>query len=96
MRQNIIKSIRSVSDMLSSKKNSIEMFGYDFMIDTDLKSWLIEVNSSPSMDYSTHVTTKLVPEGLKGFGKLVNEYVMTGRQIKQNMEIGGWELAYNK
>ena len=61
-----------MSDILSSpKKNSIELFGYDFMIDTDMRSWLIEVNSSPSMDYSTHVTTKLVPEALKGFGQLV-------------------------
>ena len=45
------------------------MFGYDFMIDEDYHVWLIEVNSSPAMDYSTvncfiinfkHVTEKLV------------------------------------
>lgn len=96
MRESIIKSIKSVSDMLSSssKKNSIELFGYDFMIDTDMRSWLIEVNSSPSMDYSTHVTTKLVPEAMAGFGKLVTEYVMGGRQVRES--IGGWELVYNK
>ena len=29
------------------------MFGYDFMIDDDYTVWLIEVNSSPAMDYST-------------------------------------------
>ena len=29
------------------------MFGYDFMIDERLNVWLIEVNSSPAMDYST-------------------------------------------
>jgi hypothetical protein len=29
------------------------MFGYDFMVDTNYKVWLLEVNSSPSMDYST-------------------------------------------
>lgn len=29
------------------------MFGYDFMIDDRLTAWLIEVNSSPAMDYST-------------------------------------------
>ena len=29
------------------------MFGYDFMVDDKNKVWLIEVNSSPAMDYST-------------------------------------------
>ena len=30
-----------------------ELFGYDFMVDTNLNVWLIEVNSSPSMELST-------------------------------------------
>ena len=39
--------------MVDNRKNSFEFLGYDFMIDEDLKVWLIEVNSSPSMDLST-------------------------------------------
>jgi D-alanine-D-alanine ligase-like ATP-grasp enzyme len=35
------------------RENSHEMFGYDFMVDTNLNVWLIEVNSSPSMELST-------------------------------------------
>lgn len=36
-----------------SRKNTLEVFGYDFMIDENYKVWLIEVNSSPTMEYST-------------------------------------------
>jgi tubulin monoglycylase TTLL3/8 len=35
------------------RSNSFEILGYDFMIDEDMNPWLLEINSSPAMDYST-------------------------------------------
>lgn len=32
-----------------SEQSSFELFGFDFMIDTDLKVWLIEVNQNPCL-----------------------------------------------
>lgn len=31
----------------SKRKNAFELFGYDFLIDEDLRTWLIEVNTNP-------------------------------------------------
>ena len=41
------------------------MYGADFMIDEDLKVWLIEVNCSPSMARTTSVTSVLVEKVLE-------------------------------
>ena len=46
--------------MVDNRKNSFEFFGYDFMVDEDFRVWLIEVNSSPSMDMGTPTTERLV------------------------------------
>lgn len=49
----VILSLESIKNSISQRKNSHELFGYDIMVDTQLNAWLIEVNSSPAMDYST-------------------------------------------
>lgn len=38
---------------MEGKKNAFEIFGLDFIIDENLKVWLIEVNSSPTFEIST-------------------------------------------
>ncbi len=42
-----------MQDLISARKNSHETFGFDIMIDEDFNCWLIEINASPCMDYST-------------------------------------------
>ena len=53
VKQGIIGSVLAARDMVIHRENAHEMFGYDFMVDTNLNVWLIEVNSSPSMEHST-------------------------------------------
>jgi tubulin monoglycylase TTLL3/8 len=44
---------------VQSRKNSCQLFGYDFLIDDQLGVWLLEVNASPTMEPSTAVTERL-------------------------------------
>jgi D-alanine-D-alanine ligase-like ATP-grasp enzyme len=43
------------------------MFGYDFLLDESGGVWLLEVNSSPSMDKSNSVLEKLIGEMSKDY-----------------------------
>eukprot|EP00929_Paragymnodinium_shiwhaense_P048042 TRINITY_DN24351_c0_g1_i1.p1 TRINITY_DN24351_c0_g1~~TRINITY_DN24351_c0_g1_i1.p1 ORF type:complete len:1087 (+),score=381.60 TRINITY_DN24351_c0_g1_i1:130-3390(+) len=73
----VLCSLRSVMESIDNRANSVELFGYDFMLSQDPslkekpKVWLIEVNSSPAMDYSTHVTTPLVKKVMEDTAKVL-------------------------
>jgi len=60
IKEGVITSLVSVSKVLQHRDRSHELYGYDFMVDTNLNVWLLEVNSSPSMEFSTQVTESLV------------------------------------
>jgi hypothetical protein len=44
------RSLFAVHDVIGHQPNSFELLGYDIMIDAALRPWLIEVNSSPSLE----------------------------------------------
>lgn len=52
------------SEMIEHRKNSWELYGFDFMVDDEYNAWLIEINSSPACDYSTKVTEVYVQKAL--------------------------------
>ena len=39
---------------------SFEIFGYDFMLDEDLKPWLIEVNTNTCLELTSHYLARLI------------------------------------
>lgn len=71
------------------------MLGYDIMIDENLNAWLIEVNSSPTMEYSTKVTTLLAQNVMESVVKVISDYCMAPKTVKKkDVDTGDFELIY--
>ena len=64
-------SLMSVREKIVDRTNSYELFGYDFMVDAYGQVWLIEVNSSPDLSFSTATTKKLVSQLMPDIANLV-------------------------
>jgi len=48
-----------VAGIITNNPNCFEVYGFDIMLDDQLKPWLIEVNASPSMTANTKPDYKM-------------------------------------
>merc|ERR1712066_980763 len=62
MKDIVVTSLKCVQEPFAEPATSacsFQLFGYDFMVDSELKVWLIEVNKTPMMHGSGPVTGQL-------------------------------------
>ena len=46
--------MKAVQKLVTHSPYCFELYGYDFLFDSDGKAWLLEVNGGPSMSANTH------------------------------------------
>mgnify|MGYP002032677837 FL=1 len=95
MRKIAVEVLQAARDSIEHRKNSWELYGYDFMVDAELRPWLIEVNSSPACDYSTAVTERYVKKALVDILKVtIDKREWERTPVGDAPDTGGWQLAH--
>ena len=62
MKKIITDTFKAVGEILDphNRQYTFEIFGYDFMLDSDFKLYLIEVNTNPCLEASSTLLGKLI------------------------------------
>jgi len=68
----ILRSLLAVQHVMIADKHCFELYGYDVIIDQDLKPWLLEVNASPSLTANTREDYLMKTEMLHGMLDVVD------------------------
>ncbi|EGR30323.1 tubulin-tyrosine ligase family protein, putative [Ichthyophthirius multifiliis] len=87
----IIKALLAVQKVIINDKRCFELYGFDVLFDANLKPWLLEINSSPSMTANTQIDSELKLSILDDTFTIIDmEKVLNG----QEEQIGGFDLIY--
>ncbi len=63
IKEDMLISMSSVKKKLNvfERKFSFEVFGFDFIIDENFHTWLIEVNTNPCLEESSPLLAMIIP-----------------------------------
>ncbi|TMW55878.1 hypothetical protein Poli38472_008526 [Pythium oligandrum] len=90
----IIKSLLSVEKIMLSDKHCFQLYGYDVMIDENLKPWLLEVNASPSLSANTSSDYQLKCGMLNDMLDIIDIENKNTGPIEER--VGGFDLIYRE
>ncbi|CAL8084000.1 unnamed protein product [Calicophoron daubneyi] len=96
----ILHSLKAVANVLINDRHCFECYGYDIIIDDNLRPWLIEVNASPSLSATT-ASDRILKYKL--INDVINIVVPNGTvpDVKSNKviskeQMGQFELLYDE
>lgn len=95
-------SLKSVQNLINNDRHCFEMYGYDVLIEDNLKPWLIEVNASPSLLTTTDSDYKLKKSVLDSVFQIVvppqwfEENSKHGSNLCTETEVGSFHVIIDE
>lgn len=78
-----------------NKRNQcFELFGYDFIIDAEFNTWLIEANTNPCLEESSQLLKMLLPRMLNDALKLTVDVIFKTYKMEINEQFVTTEQPY--
>jgi len=85
----VLKSLFAVQKVIVNDRHCFELYGYDILIDDELKPWLIEINSNPSLTASTNKDSEMKIKMLDDMLTILDlEKILSGNED----QVGGFDL----
>ena len=75
---------------------SFEVLGYDFMVDTNMKVWLIEVNTNPCLELSSPLLARIIPAMLDNAFRIAVDPYFPESQKRPYISLTGEPLPENR
>jgi hypothetical protein len=78
-----ILSIRTQVQSGRTERKFYEHFGFDFLIDDNFRTWLIEVNQNPSLDWDTEWSHQYIDFFLEDIGRKAIDPYFPSKKIRE-------------
>jgi tubulin polyglutamylase TTLL9 len=87
----LIRTLLSVQKVLIQDRRCFELYGYDVMVDEQLRPWVLEANASPSLSASNAADYALKANLLNDTLNIVD---VEGRRMSDETRVGGFDLVW--
>jgi len=86
---------KSAEKKIKSRKGSFQIFGLDFMIDTDFRVHFIEANGYPGFTWSVNFDSRAMAANLYDLVQELNESPASMNLMRPGDKFGSWEMIHS-